>query len=70
MKLRLAVFAHAEGWVVASQSQMERFADRAEAMQAARQRAGVARWRGAEVELLAQDAPGGALAAAPGPWRS
>ncbi len=64
MRLRLGVFAIAEGWVVASQAQMERFADRAEAMRAARRRAGVARWRGADVEILAQESPGGALAVA------
>jgi hypothetical protein len=64
MRLRLGVFAVAEGWVVATQAQMERFATRAEAMRAATRRAGVARWRGADVEILAQDAPGGALAVA------
>jgi hypothetical protein len=62
MRLRYGVFATTEGWVVADQAHTQRFDDRAEAMQAARRRANVARWRGDEAEILAQDLPGGALA--------
>jgi hypothetical protein len=68
-QLRYGVFAVADGWVAASEAQMEWFADRGEALRAAMRQAGVARWRGDDVEILAQDRPGGALAgvAAPPP---
>jgi hypothetical protein len=61
MRLRFGVFATTEGWVVADQVHMQRFDDRSEAMQAARREAHLARWRGADVEILAQDLPGGPL---------
>jgi hypothetical protein len=62
MRLRYGVFATTEGWVVADQARTQRFDDRAEAMQAARRQANVARWRGDEAEIVAQDVSGGALA--------
>jgi hypothetical protein len=65
MQLRYGVFAAAGGWVVAGADQMECFAELGEALKAARQRAGLARWRGDEVEILAQAAPGAPLAPVP-----
>ena len=61
MQLKYGVFAAAGGWVVAGADQMQRFAELGEALKAARQLAGLARWRGDEVEILAQSAPGAAL---------
>ena len=62
MQLKYGVFAAAGGWVVAGADQMQRFAEFGEALRAARQLAGLARWRGDEVEILAQSAPGAPLA--------
>ena len=62
MRLRLGVFATARGWVVADPKQQQRFDSRGEAMKAARRQVGVARWRGDEAEIVAQDLPGGPLA--------
>jgi len=62
MRLRYGVFATTEGWVVADHAHTQRYDDRAEAMQAARRQANIARWRGDEAEILAQDESGGALA--------
>jgi hypothetical protein len=62
MRLRLGVFATTEGWVVADREHKRRFEDRGEAMRKARRQANVARWRGDEAEILAQDLPGGVLA--------
>ena len=62
MTHRLGIFATTDGWVVADPKQKRIYDSRPDAMDAARRLANVARWRGAEVELLAQDLPGGPLA--------
>jgi hypothetical protein len=69
MRLRLGVFATARGWIVGDRGQQQRFEDRGEAMNAARRQAGVARWRGDEAEIVAQDLPGGPLAVVDPPPR-
>jgi hypothetical protein len=62
MTHRFGVFATTGGWVVADKRQTRMFGSRVDAIDAARRQAGVARWRGAETEIIAQDRPGGALA--------
>ncbi|HEX3916999.1 MAG TPA: hypothetical protein VHW60_06640 [Caulobacteraceae bacterium] len=69
MRLRLGVFATARGWVVGDAKQQQTFDDRSEAMNAARRQAQVARWRGDEAEIVAQDLPGGPLAVVDPPRR-
>ena len=61
MRLRLGVFATRNGWLVAGPSQSELFESWTAALRAARRRAQLARWRGADVELIGQDRPGGPL---------
>ncbi|HVN01512.1 MAG TPA: hypothetical protein VMT68_14985 [Caulobacteraceae bacterium] len=58
---RLGVFATLRGWLLTDNEQRKTFASRADALAAARQQAHVARWRGAEAEVVAQDRVGGAL---------
>ncbi len=58
---RLGVFATAAGWVLADEDRLETFETHEGAMAAALKLAHIARWRGAEVEVLAQRHPGGAL---------
>jgi hypothetical protein len=62
MTLRLGVFATRDGWVVAGPNRHELFDSLSAALKAARRRAQIARWRGAEVELVAQERAGGPLA--------
>jgi hypothetical protein len=69
MTLRLGVFATRDGWLVAGPTQSERFDSWSAALRAALRRAQVARWRGAEVELLGQERPGGPLAVIERPRR-
>lgn len=68
--LRLGVFATIRGWLVARPDRHELYDGRDEAIEAAVRQAHVARWRGADAEVVAQDAPGGSLSvvdpAAPG----
>ncbi len=61
MNHRLGVFATTEGWVVADWRQKRTYDTWLEAKAAALREASVARWRGAEVEIVAQDQPGGPL---------
>jgi hypothetical protein len=61
MTHRLGVFATEDGWLLADDDRREWFADWNDAVSAALKRAHVARWRGAEVEVVAQDHPGGTL---------
>jgi hypothetical protein len=59
--LRLGVFATMRGWLLARADRQELFATRADAIAAARRQAHLARWRGSEAEVVAQDAAGDAL---------
>jgi sugar phosphate isomerase/epimerase len=61
MTHRLGVFATAAGWVLADEDRMETFETRDGAVEAALKLAHIARWRGAEVEVVAQHHPGGPL---------
>ncbi len=62
MTHRLGVFATAAGWVLADEERLETYETRDSAVEAALKLAHIARWRGAEVEVLAQQHPGGPLA--------
>jgi hypothetical protein len=62
MTHRLGVFATTDGWAVADRKRTRVYESRLEAMDVARREASVARWRGTNVEIVAQDAPGGPLA--------
>ena len=62
MTHRLGVFATAAGWLLAQDGRLETFETRDGALAAALKLAHIARWRGAEVEVLAQHHPGGRLA--------
>ncbi len=59
--LRFGVFATIRGWLVARPDRQDHYDGREEAIRAAVRQAHVARWRGADVEVLAQDEPGGSL---------
>lgn len=59
---RLGVFATAAGWVLAHEDRLQTYETRDAAVEAALKLAHIARWRGAEVEVLAQHHPGGPLA--------
>jgi hypothetical protein len=61
MTHRLGVFATAAGWVLADEARLQTYETRDGALAAALKLAHIARWRGAEVEVLAQEHPGGAL---------
>jgi hypothetical protein len=61
MTIRLGVFATAAGWVLADEDRLETYETRDGAVEAALKLAHIARWRGAEVEVLAQHHPGGPL---------
>jgi len=61
MTHRLGVFATAAGWVLADDDRLETFETRDRAVEAALRLAHIARWRGAEVEVVAQHHPGGPL---------
>ena len=58
---RFGVFATIRGWLLADAQQGETFETRTDAVATARRLAHVARWRGGEAEVVAQDRPGGAL---------
>jgi hypothetical protein len=58
---RVGVFSTAAGWVLADADRLQTFETSEGAMAAALKLAHIARWRGAEVEVLAQQHPGGAL---------
>jgi hypothetical protein len=62
MTHRLGIFATAAGWLLAEDDRLETFETRDSALAAALKLAHIARWRGAEVEVLAQHHPGGPLA--------
>jgi hypothetical protein len=62
MTHRLGVFATAAGWLLADEDRLETYETRDRAVEAALKLAHIARWRGAEVEVLAQHHPGGPLA--------
>ena len=62
MTERLGVFATAAGWLLAHEDRLETYETRDGAIEAALKLAHIARWRGAEVEVLAQHHPGGPLA--------
>ena len=62
MKHRLGVFATAAGWLLADEDRLETYETRNDAVEAALKLAHIARWRGAEVEVVAQQHPGGPLA--------
>ena len=59
--LRLGVFATIRGWLVARADRHELYQAREEAIEAAVRQAHVARWRGSDAEVVAQDQPGGSL---------
>jgi hypothetical protein len=59
--LRFGVFATIGGWLVARTDRHELYGARDEAIEAAVRQAHVARWRGADAEVVAQDAAGGSL---------
>jgi hypothetical protein len=59
--LRFGVFATIGGWLVARTDRHELYGARDEAIRAAVREAHVARWRGADAEVVAQDAAGGSL---------
>ena len=59
--LRFGVFATIGGWLVARTDRHELYKARDEAIEAAVRQAHVARWRGADAEVVAQDAAGGSL---------
>ena len=59
--LRFGVFATIGGWLVARTDRHELYGARDEAIEAAVRQAHVARWRGADAEVVAQDEPGGSL---------
>ncbi len=61
MAHRFGVFATTESWVVAGRTRTRIYESWHEAMDAVRREASVARWRGAEVEIVAQDLPGGPM---------
>jgi hypothetical protein len=58
---RFGVFATIRGWLLADAQQGETFETRTDAVATARRLAHVARWRGGEAEVLAQDRLGGVL---------
>jgi hypothetical protein len=58
---RFGVFATDRGWLLADAQQGETFELRTDAVATARRLAHVARWRGGEAEVLAQDRLGGVL---------
>jgi hypothetical protein len=58
---RLGVFATLRGWLLADAGRRETFEHRADAVATARRLAHVARWRGGEAEVLAQERAGGRL---------
>ena len=58
---RFGVFATIRGWLLADDVSGETFATRKDAVATARRLAHLARWRGAQAEVLAQDRAGGAL---------
>jgi hypothetical protein len=62
MTHRLGVFATVAGWVLADEDRLETFETRDGAVEAALKLAHIARWRGAHVEVVAQQHPGGPLA--------
>ena len=62
MTTRVGVFATELGWRVVSAAGQELFESRAAALSSARRWAHLARWRGADVEVLAQERLGGPLA--------
>jgi hypothetical protein len=55
---RFGVFATAAGWVLPRQDRLETFATRDEALGATLRAAHIARWRGDDVEVVAQQHPG------------
>jgi len=62
MTHRLGVFATAAGWLLADEDRLQTFETRDGALAAALKLAHIARWRGGDVEVLAQHHPGGPLA--------
>ena len=62
--VRVGVFATESGWRTIGAGESAEFASHDRALQAAFRLAHLARWRGAEVQVLVQDHPGGALAEA------
>jgi hypothetical protein len=58
---RFGVFATIRGWLMADTERSETFETRTDAVATARRLAHVARWRGGEAEVLAQDRLGGVL---------
>ena len=58
---RFGVFATIRGWLLADAQHGEKFETRADAVATARRLAHLARWRGGEAEVVAQDRLGGAL---------
>jgi hypothetical protein len=62
MTNRIGVFATDQGWRVVQATRQDLFESRAAALNAARRWAHLARWRGADVEVLAQERLGGPLA--------
>ena len=59
--LRFGVFATIGGWLVARTDRHELYKARDEAIEAAVRQAHVARWRGGDAEVVAQDEAGGSL---------
>jgi hypothetical protein len=60
--VHIGVFAAWDGWLLTHPAQQSRFDDRDEALAAARRLAHLEHWRGREVDLLVQEAPGAELA--------
>jgi hypothetical protein len=58
---RLGVFATKDGWLLTDADRREWFDDWNDAVNTALRRAHVARWRGADAEVVAQDHSGGSL---------
>jgi len=58
---RFGVFATIRGWLLADAVHGETFETRNDAVASARRLAHLARWRGGEAEVVAQDQLGGAL---------
>jgi hypothetical protein len=62
--VRVGVFATLSGWRTVGAGESEDHASHDRALQAAFRLAHLARWRGAQVQVLVQDHPGGPLSEA------
>jgi hypothetical protein len=61
--VQIGVFAAQNGWLLTHPRVQSRFADRDEAMAAARRLAHLENWRGRDVDMMVQEAIGAELAA-------